>query len=179
VWETLAAMIGAGTVISPIIKIVTTVAVLAATYFFIVAPILDTTEDTVNRVNSDIAASNAQSQADAAEQDLQSARSSAMSYGNSMLAGSQPWPAAAREVIGCVKKAGQDIRAMERCERLGQGIAHGVLSDRNFAVSYADSLASQGSTADAQRVQECIDKAGFEARPMKQCRNLADQLLFG
>ena len=37
-------MIGAGTIISPIIKIVTTVAILAAVYFFIVKPTLDTTE---------------------------------------------------------------------------------------------------------------------------------------
>jgi hypothetical protein len=36
-------MLGAGTVINPIIKIVTTVAVLAAIYFFIMKPILDTT----------------------------------------------------------------------------------------------------------------------------------------
>jgi hypothetical protein len=38
-------MLGAGTVINPIIKIVTVVAVLAATYFFIVKPVLDTTND--------------------------------------------------------------------------------------------------------------------------------------
>jgi hypothetical protein len=37
-------MIGAGTVINPIIKILTTVAILAAVYFFIVKPTLDTTE---------------------------------------------------------------------------------------------------------------------------------------
>jgi hypothetical protein len=36
-------VIGAGTVINPIIKIVTTVAILAAAYFFIVKPVLDTT----------------------------------------------------------------------------------------------------------------------------------------
>ena len=36
-------MLGAGTVINPIIKIVTTVAILAAAYFFIVKPTLDTT----------------------------------------------------------------------------------------------------------------------------------------
>lgn len=41
-------MLGAGTVINPILKIVTTVAILAAAYFFIVKPILDTTEDTFN-----------------------------------------------------------------------------------------------------------------------------------
>ena len=36
-------MLGAGTVINPIIKIVTTIAILAAVYFFIIKPTLDTT----------------------------------------------------------------------------------------------------------------------------------------
>ena len=36
-------MLGAGTIINPIIKIVTTVVVLGAVYLFIVKPILDTT----------------------------------------------------------------------------------------------------------------------------------------
>lgn len=38
-------MIGAGTVISPIIKIVTTVAIIAAVSIFVVKPILETTEN--------------------------------------------------------------------------------------------------------------------------------------
>jgi len=38
-------MIGAGTVINPIVKIVTTVAILAAISIFVVKPILDTTEN--------------------------------------------------------------------------------------------------------------------------------------
>jgi hypothetical protein len=42
-------MLGAGTVINPIIKVVTVVAILAASYVFIVKPILDTTESTINR----------------------------------------------------------------------------------------------------------------------------------
>ena len=37
-------MIGAGTIINPILKIATVVAVLAAVYFFIIKPVLDTTE---------------------------------------------------------------------------------------------------------------------------------------
>jgi hypothetical protein len=37
-------MLGAGTVINPIIKIVTVVAILAATYVFILKPVLDTTD---------------------------------------------------------------------------------------------------------------------------------------
>jgi hypothetical protein len=36
-------MLGPGTIINPIIKIVTTVAILAAVYFFILKPALDTT----------------------------------------------------------------------------------------------------------------------------------------
>ena len=42
-------MIGAGTIISPIIKVVTTVAILAAIYFFFVKPTLDTTENIANQ----------------------------------------------------------------------------------------------------------------------------------
>ena len=42
-------MIGAGTFISPLIKVVTTVAILAAVYFFIVKPTLDTTNDVIDR----------------------------------------------------------------------------------------------------------------------------------
>jgi hypothetical protein len=42
-------MLGAGTVINPIIKIVTVVAILAASYIFIVKPVLDTTESTIDR----------------------------------------------------------------------------------------------------------------------------------
>jgi hypothetical protein len=42
-------MLGAGTVINPIVRIVTTVAILAAVYFFIVKPVLDTTDNVVNQ----------------------------------------------------------------------------------------------------------------------------------
>ena len=38
-------MLGAGTVINPIIKIVTTIIVLGAVYLFILKPILDTTNE--------------------------------------------------------------------------------------------------------------------------------------
>ena len=172
-------MIGAGTVISPIIKVVTTVAILAAVYFFIVRPVLDTTGDVVDRASQDIQRSQDESAARAGAAELQAARSRAISFGQSVLAGSQPWPEAAREILGCAKDAGQDLQAMRRCERLGETVTSGVLSDRNFADSYADNLASQGKTGDAQRVKQCIQKAGFEPRPMELCRRLADDLLFG
>jgi F0F1-type ATP synthase membrane subunit b/b' len=47
-------MIGAGTVISPIVRIVTTVAILAAVYFFIVKPTLDTTKDITDSVTGSV-----------------------------------------------------------------------------------------------------------------------------
>lgn len=47
-------MIGAGTIISPIIKVLTTVAILAAIYFFFVKPTLDTTENISNNVSQSI-----------------------------------------------------------------------------------------------------------------------------
>ena len=37
-------MIGAGTFINPLLKIITAVAILAAVYFFAIRPVLDTTE---------------------------------------------------------------------------------------------------------------------------------------
>jgi len=43
-------MLGAGTIINPIIKIVTTVAVLGAVYLFIVKPILDTTNEAFDQL---------------------------------------------------------------------------------------------------------------------------------
>jgi hypothetical protein len=42
-------MLGAGTIINPIIKIVTTVVILGAVYLFIVKPTLDTTNNVVGQ----------------------------------------------------------------------------------------------------------------------------------
>ena len=50
-------MLGASTVINPIIKIVTTVVILGAVYLFFVKPALDTTENITNSVNESISGS--------------------------------------------------------------------------------------------------------------------------
>lgn len=42
-------MIGAGTIINPLIKIVTVVAILGASYLFIVKPVLDTTDSAIEQ----------------------------------------------------------------------------------------------------------------------------------
>ncbi len=186
VWHTATAVIGAGTIISPIIKVVTTVAILAAIYFLFVRPILDTTEDITNDVTGNIAKSqqqsnqaSAQAQQQATAAEIESARNEAASYARSLLAGSQPWPEASKAVLECTKDAGSNNAQLDRCSALGQRISSSVLSNRNFAVSYADNLETQGKTAEAEQVRDCVEKAEFEAKDMAKCRSLANKLLFG
>jgi hypothetical protein len=171
-----AAVIGAGTVINPIIKIVTTVAILAAVGFFIVRPVLDTTEDVIDEVGSQIEGASRQSERAIRDSQISSARSRADSYAQSLQG---TWPAAAREVRGCVRDAGNSLGPLNRCADLGQRLTHTVLSDRNFALSYADSLAAQGRPDDADRVRGCVKGAGFAVAAMERWRRLADVQLFG
>ena len=169
-------MLGAGTVINPIIKIVTTVAILAAVGIFIVRPVLDTTDKAIESVNESVRDAQQSSQDAFDDADLSSAQSRAESYASSL---QSSWPAAAREVKGCVKKAGDNVNAMDHCADVGQKLVHTVQSDRSFALSYADSLEAQGDQAGADRVRDCVKDAGFKPAAMQRCRNLADDLLFG
>ena len=169
-------MLGAGTVINPIIKIVTTVAILAAVGIFIVRPVLDTTDKAIDSVNESVRNAQQQSQDAFDDADLNSAQSLAESYASSL---QSSWPAAAREIKGCIRKAGDDVGRMEHCAEQGQKLVHTVQSDRSFALSYADSLEAQGDQAGADRVRDCVKDAGFKPAAMQRCRNLADDLLFG
>ena len=168
-------MIGAGTVINPIIKVVTTVAILAAVYFFFVKPALETTETIVDKSAKQFQQSQADARARSAAIEIDVARSRAESYAQSL---QSTWPAGARAIKGCIREAETGLR-MDRCGEFGQKLVHTLQSDRNFALSYADSLASQGRTGDAQRVEQCVDDAGYSAGRMQRCRDLADDLLFG
>jgi hypothetical protein len=169
-------VIGAGTIINPILKVVTTVAILGAVYLFIVRPVLDTTETLSERTAEHIERSRGEADERSAQIVLDTARNRASSFALS-LEGS--WPEAAREVRGCVKSAGKRVGAIERCSDEASRIAHVVQSDWSFANSYADSLESQGDAAGAERVRDCVRKAGFRVGPMQRCRDLADELLFG
>jgi hypothetical protein len=169
-------VIGAGTIINPIIKVVTTVVVLGAAYLFIVKPVLDTTDKAIDSAGAQFQ----QSQSDAAQLSddiaLSSAQSRAQGYESSL---QNTWPAAAREIKACVRDAKGNADAMDRCAEFGLTAAHTLQSDYNFANSYADSLDSQGKTADADRVRDCVERAGFKVGAMQRCRDLADKLLFG
>jgi hypothetical protein len=169
-------VLGAGTVINPIIKIVTSVAILAAVGIFIVRPILDTTENAIDSVNDSVHNAQQQSQQASADFDLDFSRSRAEAFAASL---QSTWPAAAREIKGCIKQAGGDARAMSRCETQGEKLVHSVQSDRGFALSYADSLNAQGEGAAADRVRDCVKAADYAPAAMQRCRNLADDLLFG
>ncbi len=168
-------MLGAGTVINPIIKIVTTVAILAAVGIFIVKPVLETTERVAGETARQVRDAQRASQEASRDAALDFARSRAQSFSQSLQSG---WPAAARAIRSCVRDAA-DARAMERCDALGSRLAHTVQSDRNFALSYADSLGAQGDSAGAARVERCVQTAGFRPAAMQRCRELADDLLFG
>jgi hypothetical protein len=169
-------VIGAGTVINPIIKIVTTVAILAAVGLFVVKPILDTTEDAIDQAGQISRNASQQSQQALHDSSVSSAKSRASSYMQSV---QSSWPAAAREIRACLQKAGDDLGGLNHCVTFAQRLVHTVQSDRSFALSYAQSLSAQGDAAGAKRVEECVKDAGFETAAMQRCRNLADDLLFG
>ena len=168
-------MLGAGTIINPIIKIVTTVAVLAATYFFIIEPVLDTTDEAIKRGSEQAE----QAQREAAERseqiniDVLETR-----IDSSLISLSSSWPEAAREVKSCSKRAGRDQQQLERCLRLSQTVTS-MQSNRNVSLSYADSVSAQGDAAGAERIERCVEDAGFKPIAMSRCRDLADELLFG
>jgi hypothetical protein len=169
-------VIGAGTIINPILKVVTTVAILGAAYLFIVKPILDTTENVAGQAADQVAQSQREAEQRSQDIALNSASSRADSYASSL---QNTWPAGARAVNSCVRDAKGDVDAMEKCADFGQTVVHTLQSDYNFANAYADTLDTQGRSADADRVRECVEKAGFKVGPMERCRDLADRVLFG
>lgn len=101
-------MIGAGTVLNPILKVVTTVAILGAVYLFIVKPTLDTTEGITNRAFD----SSSQLQ-DEIRGSIESAFDAA---GKSDVEVDVPRSAKrARKLGDCVSAAGTDVNRINRC----------------------------------------------------------------
>lgn len=169
-------MIGAGTFLNPLLKIVTTVAILAAFYFFILRPVLDTTEKLGGEVGRQIQAQQVGGNQGTSDFELDLARNRATSFADSLRSN---WPEAFREVRTCIQDADRDTRAMKRCDDLGRRLLTQAQSDRTFSLSYADTLDSQGSSGEADRVRACIAGAGFQVGRIQRCRDLADRLVFG
>jgi predicted PurR-regulated permease PerM len=106
-------MIGAGTFINPLLKIVTVVAVLAATYFFIIEPVLDTTESISSDVNNSIGQS-LQSKNDQIDKALeQSGTAQTIEIPQS----SQDSLKEANRLLDCIQRANGNVEKIQRCNR--------------------------------------------------------------
>jgi hypothetical protein len=102
-------MLGAGTIINPIIKIVTTVVILGAVYLFFVKPALDTTEDITDR---------AFDSSSALQQDIQDNIQDSLDSVPNIDAVDVQIPNSAKkaERLGeCVSEAGTDVDRINRC----------------------------------------------------------------
>jgi len=108
-------MVGAGTFLNPLLKVITTVAILAASYFFIVKPVLDTTEtvsgginDSTNNISKSIKQSIKQANQQAAQQGAQGVQFEATGLS----------AAQAQKIQQCVAKAAGDVTALQACGEL-------------------------------------------------------------
>ena len=111
-------MIGAGTFLNPLIKVVTTVAILAAIYFFMVRPILDTTEDisggVLESVNQGLEQSaKAQRQARRAEKQAQQQGAQSFEIEANDVSQKQ-----ADKLLDCVQDAGGDVAKIQACNAI-------------------------------------------------------------
>lgn len=112
-------MLGAGTIINPILKILTTVAILAAVYVFIVKPILDTTEETIDRgfESSQQLQQGIQGQV---QQSLEQAQQLADEAGASVDVTETTETTEingpdAQRLLRCIQRANQDVVRMQAC----------------------------------------------------------------
>jgi hypothetical protein len=102
-------MLGASTVINPIIKIVTTVVILGAVYLFFVKPALDTTKEITDSVNDSISGSF--DSFDDAFDEAQDAGVTIQKPENQK---------DANKLLACVSTADQDVDKLQRCaEKFG------------------------------------------------------------
>jgi hypothetical protein len=102
-------MIGAGTFISPLIKIITTVAILAAVYFFIVKPVLETTESTIDRSFQSIEGFGD------LQPDVKDSIRDAEKLADEQQAASAARIKEANKLLDCITAAGADTAEIERC----------------------------------------------------------------
>jgi hypothetical protein len=104
-------LIGAGTFINPLLKIVTTVAILAAVYFFIVKPTLDTTEQAFETVSPAF-----QQLDDVPVQVRRSIRQAQRLQENANQVG-QVQLEEANRLIACINRADSDVDRITSCNQ--------------------------------------------------------------
>jgi hypothetical protein len=110
-------VIGAGTFINPLLKIVTTVAILGAAYLFIVKPVLDTTEEVSKGFNNSISRGFSQPQRQAERQLRAAGVQSTKAKRITIHAKGD-----ATKLLNCIQAAGGDVNRIEACgARFGSG----------------------------------------------------------
>jgi F0F1-type ATP synthase membrane subunit b/b' len=104
-------MIGAGTFINPLMRIVVVVAILAAVYFFAIKPVLDTTNNAINSTNRTIngAVNNAFNRANDLAQSSGATRIHIPQSASTQKA---------QRLLRCVQRAAPDVTKIEACQRL-------------------------------------------------------------
>ena len=105
-------MIGAGTVINPIVKIVTTVAILAAISIFVVKPILETTEKI--SVDSQKRSQRIQRQSERRSQQIQMSVARTQALAAASIARSTGDVKRARRITACIHGA-RTVERMDFC----------------------------------------------------------------
>jgi F0F1-type ATP synthase membrane subunit b/b' len=103
-------LIGAGTFINPLIKVLTTVAILAAIYFFFVKPALDTTENLGNQFSPSI--DRAINQAEKAARQAQQQAPGAQNFSYQIQTSD---PKEADRAAQCVARAAGDVARIQNC----------------------------------------------------------------
>jgi hypothetical protein len=115
-------MLGAGSFISALLRVVTTVAVLAAVYFFIVKPILKTTEDVSHRFNVNGAIQSADKAIQRANIHSQHAERKALRQARITIHSVVTTHGHVKKsvlppIIRCIQRANGDVDKIEACNR--------------------------------------------------------------
>jgi hypothetical protein len=105
-----------GSVTSGIVRLLVTVGILAAAYFFIVKPILDTTESISSQTNSTIQKSFEASGAGNIEVTLENVNRQVERQLQQSLHASRR-KGNAQKLVRCLQRAEQDINRVKRCTR--------------------------------------------------------------
>jgi hypothetical protein len=108
-------MIGAGTFINPLLKVITTVAILAAAYFFIVKPALDTTESVSHDISNSVNFDNFDDLNSSVQPQIEHAVRKAEKLQESAQQASADQIANANKLLGCISDAGGNVNAIQRC----------------------------------------------------------------
>lgn len=115
-------MLGAGTVINPIIKVITTVAIIAAVGFFIVKPSLETTErisdsvsDNTENIQQNIRDSINQSNTAAGQSVKDAIKDAQQALNEAGINNGTPGAEVGTATLDCVQSANGNIDAIQAC----------------------------------------------------------------